>query len=211
MFQNMAMKNMENSLLKSGENKEIKSGTIIYAKVIKAEGGMYLLNLKGEKILAKSERPLKEGELVRLKVDRVNSNNELIVKIYDEEAKKAEGSTQVTKATVDLIPLIKKEVLKYSIEEKIFLNNKELDEIVLGLEHYKEKGKEIEESLIKTLLFVKKHNIKDEETFNGLRKYYAEKIERELTIDNLEKQLKEEVRSFKEENTVFFKGSKQNK
>lgn len=206
MFQNIAMKNAEAAILKNSESREIKPGTIIFAKVIKAENGMYLLNLKGEKILAKSERTLKEGELVKLKIERVNSNNELIVKIYDEDSKKSEGINLATKENRDLIPLIKKEVLKYSIEEKIFLNNKELDEIVLGLEHYKEKGREIEESLIKTLLFVKKYNINDEETFNGLRKYYAEKIDRELNIKDLEQQIKDEVRSFKEETTSFAKG-----
>ncbi|MBP6467152.1 MAG: hypothetical protein KA277_03925, partial [Fusobacteriaceae bacterium] len=62
MFQNIAMKNAEAAILKSSENREIKPGAIIFAKVIKAENGMYLLNLKGEKILAKSERTLKEGE-----------------------------------------------------------------------------------------------------------------------------------------------------
>lgn len=209
LFQNIAMQKIEAQKLKSTENKELKPGATIYAKVIRAENGVYLLNLKGEKILAKSERPLKEGELVKLKIERVSSNNELIVKIADEETKKTETITPLTKENNELFSLLKKEVLKHSIEEKIYLNNKELDELVLGLEHFKEKGKEIEESLIKTLLFVKKHGYTDEETFNGLRKYYSKKVEKELDIRHLEKALKEEVESFKEEKTPLAKGLNQ--
>lgn len=209
LFQNIAMQKIEAQKLKSTENKELKPGAIIYAKVIRAEKGMYLLNLKGEKILAKSERTLKEGELVKLKIERVSSNNELIVKIADEEGKKSENLNILTKENSELFPLLKKEVLKHSIEEKIYLNNKELDELVLGLEHYKEKGKEIEESLIKTLLFVKKHGYTDEETFNGLRKYYSKKVDKELELKDLEKTLKEEVLSFKEEKTSLAKGLNQ--
>lgn len=208
LLQNIAMQKVEASKLKSSEAVEIKPGATIYAKVIKAEAGLYLLNLQGEKILAKSERTLREGELVKLKIERVTSNNELIVKV-EEENKKENPLKIIIKEEKDLIPFIKKEVLKYSVEEKIYLNNKELDEIVLGLEHFREKGKEIEESLIKTLLFVKKHGFTDEETFNGLRKYYADSIDKELDIKDLGKQLKREVLSFKEEKTAFAKGLNQ--
>ena len=52
----MAMQKIEEQRLKNSENKEIKPGALLYAKVIKAESNMYLLNLKGQKILAKSER-----------------------------------------------------------------------------------------------------------------------------------------------------------
>lgn len=206
MFQNIAMQKIEAQKLKASENKEIKPGATIYAKVIKAENGMYLLNLKGEKILAKSERPLKEGELVKLKIERVSANNELIVKIADEEIKKGENINILTKDNRELIPLLKKEVLKHSMEEKIYLNNKELDELVLGLEHYREKGKEIDESLIKTLLFVKKHGFTDGETFDGLRRYYGKKVDKELPLENLHEILKEEVEALKDENTPLAKG-----
>lgn len=206
LFQNLAMQKVEEQKLKASENKEIKPGATIYAKVIKAEKGMYLLNLKGEKILAKSERPLKEGELVKLKIERVTANNELIVKIHEDDVKKPETAVLQTKENRELIPLLKKEVLKHSVEEKIYLNNKELDELVHGLEHYREKGKEIEESLIKTLLFVKKYGYTDEDTFNGLRKYFGRKTEKELPLENLEKTLKSEVESLKDESSPLSKG-----
>jgi hypothetical protein len=203
LFQNMAMQKIEEQRLKNSENKEIKPGALLYAKVIKAESNMYLLNLKGQKILAKSERPLKEGELVKLRIEKINEDNQLIVKIED-EPKKTDGT--VSKENPEMLSLLKKEILKHSMEEKIYLNNKEIDELALGLEHYQEKGKEIEESLVKTLLFVKKHGYTDEETFNGLRKFYSKKVDKGLPLEKLSENLKKEVESFKEESTALAKG-----
>ena len=203
MVHTMQVKKLEQELINSLEKNILRPGKIVSAKVLKAENGLYLLSLNGEKVQAKSEKPLKEGELVKLKIEKLDSEGKIIVKIADSNEKKE----AINYANKELISSIKKEVLKQSVKEKIFLSNKELDEIVLGLDHYKEKGNEIEDNLIKTLLFVKKHNINDEETFNSLRKYYAKKIDHSLDIENLEIQLKEEIKYLKEENTPFAKGT----
>lgn len=206
LFSGFVTQKVEDMKLKSNEGKDLKPGQTVYAKVIKADKGVYLLNLKGEKIVARSERTLKEGELVKLKIERITDKNELIVKIDDEENKKIEGINIAPKDNKDLLTLLKKEILKQSIEEKIFLNNKELEDIVAGLEHYQEKGGEIKDDLIKTLLFMKKHKINDGEVFDGLRKYFGKNVESKLEIVNIEKELKKEVQNFKEGKDHFAKG-----
>ena len=108
MVHTMQVKKLEQELINSLEKNILRPGKIVSAKVLKAENGLYLLSLNGEKVQAKSEKPLKEGELVKLKIEKLDSEGKIIVKIADSNEKKE----AINYANKELISSIKKEVLK---------------------------------------------------------------------------------------------------
>ena len=57
MVHTMQVKKLEQELINSLEKNILRPGKIVSAKVLKAENGLYLLSLNGEKVQAKSEKP----------------------------------------------------------------------------------------------------------------------------------------------------------
>lgn len=203
-FSELGSKKVEEMKLKSNEGKELKPGTKVYAKVLKSNGNKYLLNLNGYSILAKSEKELKEGQLVKLKIEKVTDKNELIVKVADEN-KKPQAFTPVAKEADELLK-IKREILKLSIEEKIYLNNTEVEELVEGLDKFRKRGKSVTEDLIKALIVMKKVDNHDEDVFIGLRKYYAGETDKNINIKTVLKDLKKEIEKLEKNKDILSKG-----
>jgi hypothetical protein len=199
----MGSKKIEELKLKSNEGKELKPGVRVYAKVLKRNGNKYLLSLKGHSILAVSERELEKDQLVRLKIEKITDKNELIVKI--EEETEIKSSDKVVSKIEELVK-IKREILRLSIEEKIYLTNTEVEELVEGLDKFHKRGKNISEDLIKALIVMKKLHINSEEIFEGLRKYYLKDIEHKIILRNVYEGLKKEIEYLEKEEDTFSKG-----
>ena len=202
-FSDIGSKKIEELKLKSNEGKDLKPGVRVYAKVLKRNGNKYLLSLKGHNILAVSERELEKDQIVRLKIEKITDKNELIVKIEEENDGK---STERVVNKIEELVKIKREILRLSIEEKIYLTNTEVEELVEGLDKFHKRGKNISEDLIKALIVMKKLHINDEEIFEGLRKYYLKDVEFKIGLRNVYEGLKKEVEYLEKEEDSFAKG-----
>lgn len=204
-FSDLGNKKIEEMKLKSNEGKKLKPGVRVYAKVIKKNGSNYLLSLNGDSILAKSERELQIGQLVRLKIEKITEKNELIVKIEEDNSNVVKNNNSLEEKKEELIK-IKKEILRLSVEEKIYLTNTEVEELVEGLDKFHKRGKEINSPLIKALILMKKLHVNEEDIFEGLRKYYNKEVENRISIEHLLADLKKEIKYLEEERDEFSKG-----
>lgn len=203
-FSGLGSKKIEELKLKSNEGKELKPGVRVYAKVLKRNGNKYLLNLNGHSILAISERELKKDELVRLKIERISDKNELIVKIEDGLSPKENGDKGLS--MIEELIKIKREILRLSVEEKIYLTNSEVEELVEGLDKFHKRGNSITDDLIKALIVMKKLHINNEEIFEGLRKYFMKDVEFRMNIKNIFSDFKKEIEYLEKEEDSFSKG-----
>lgn len=203
-FSDLGSKRVEEMKLKSNEGKELKPGTRVYAKVLKSNGNKYLLSLNGNSILAKSERELEIGQLVKLRIEKITDKNELIVRL-DEDIKENKETVNKSFNGNNLLA-IKKEILKLSIEEKIYLSNVEVEELVEGLDKFHKRGKEITADLIKALIVMKKGKIGSEDIFEGLRRYYSNEPANEMSIKNIYEDIKDEIKYLSKNEDIFAKG-----
>lgn len=206
-FSDLGNQKIEELKLKSNEGKTLKPGVRLYAKVLKKNGTNYMLSLNGDNILAKSERELQIGQLVKLKIEKITEKNELIVKIEEDETNNISKKSNITlEVSKEELIKIKKEILRLSVEEKIYLTNTEVEELVEGLDKFHKRGKEINPPLIKALILMKKLHLNGEEIFEGLRKYYGREVENRISIKNLLLDLKKEIEYLEDEKDTFSKG-----
>ena len=82
MVHSMQVKKLEQELINSLEKNILRPGKIVSAKVLKAENGLYLLSLNGEKVQAKSEKPLNsQATNFNFEFDKfLHSSNQVVLK-----------------------------------------------------------------------------------------------------------------------------------
>ena len=81
-FERIITNSIKEQRFENQKNIKLEPGIKVYAKVVKINGEKALLDLKGVKILAVSNRELKPGEIVKLEVLKVKEN-EIYVKLAD--------------------------------------------------------------------------------------------------------------------------------
>lgn len=184
-FEKIISNSIKEQRFENQKNIQLKPGIKVYAKVIKTNGDKALLDLKGLKILAVSNRELKAGEIVKLEVLKVREN-EIFVKLAESETM---ADTQPEVKEID----IKKLLLSLSIEEKIFLKNHEIDDILKKYKSLAEKTNDT--SLLKALLVAEKLERTNPDIISSLKAYYDGEIRREkLKVDDkLSENLKREL------------------
>lgn len=185
LFEKIISNSIKEQRFENQKNIQLKPGIKIYAKVIKTNGDKALLDLKGLKILAVSNRELKTGEIVKLEVLKVKEN-EIFVKLA-ENGGKAEKPKELVEAD------IKKLLLSISIEEKIYLKNHEIEDILKKYKKLAEKPNDT--SLLKALLVAEKLERTNPDIISSLKAYYDGEIKRDKVKLNekLSENLKKEI------------------
>lgn len=160
-MENLTRLNFKYLIADQGKKKELfqklKPGETVNARVHSYEKGKALINIKGTDILTTVNRELKKGELVKLKIEEIG-NDRLLMSVQDKEVK-SKDFKNISNKNIEF----QEKILSQALNEKIYLDEEKIKNIISKYEKYNEKFQEKPKELLRALIFLEANEVKESE------------------------------------------------
>ncbi len=175
-------------------NLDLKKGNVINGKIISNNKGEIRMSLKGLNIMAKGPADLLVGQEIKLLVEDMTGENIIlkIVKNHDEASEKN----------------LEKNIFRLLEKNSLKLPETKIKEIIRDYRSLQAKDEKIDPEILKTLIFLKKHDLNfNEKIYKNLYAYFKKENNKEMELsEDLSENIKNSLGKTEQEMQSYEKG-----